>query len=75
VKVNWLGMPNVIAGHEIVPEFIQHDAKPERIAAVARELLENEAKRQAMRRELANVVATLSGTGASERAAQLILSS
>ena len=28
VKVNWLAMPNVIAGHEIVPEFIQHAAKP-----------------------------------------------
>jgi len=73
VKVNWLAMPNVIAGREIVPEFIQHAAQPERIAAVARELLENGSEREAMQRELATVVESLGGTGASERAAQLIL--
>jgi lipid-A-disaccharide synthase len=73
VTVNWLAMPNVIAGREIVPEFIQHDAKPVRIAAVARELLEDASKRDAMRRELDAVVNTLSGAGASARAAQLIL--
>ena len=73
VKVNWLAMPNVIAGREIVPEFIQHDAEPERIAVVARELLENDKIRQAMQRELATVIATLGGAGASERAAKLIL--
>lgn len=73
VTVNWLAMPNVIAGRAIVPEFIQHDAKPDRIAAVARELLENPAKRETMREELATVVGTLGGAGASKRAAELIL--
>ena len=75
VKVNWLAMPNVIAGREIVPEFIQHDANPDRVAPVARELLENDKIRGAMQRELASVVASLGGAGASERAAQLILAS
>ena len=75
VKVKWLGMPNVIAGREIVPEFIQHDAKPERIAAMAHDLLENDEKREVMQRELASIVASLGGAGASERAAKLILSS
>jgi lipid-A-disaccharide synthase len=74
VKVNWLAMPNVIAGREIVPEFIQYDAKPDRISAVARGLLENAAKRESMQRELAAVVSSLGGPGASERAARLILS-
>ena len=73
VKVNWLGMPNVIAGREIVPEFIQHEAEPERIAVVARALLEDDEKRGAMQREMAAVIATLGGPGASERAAKLIL--
>jgi lipid-A-disaccharide synthase len=73
VKVNWLAMPNVIAGREIVPEFIQHEAKPERIAAIARELLENASKREAMQSELAAVVSNLGGSGASERAARLVL--
>jgi lipid-A-disaccharide synthase len=66
-------MPNVIAGREVVPEFIQYEAQPERIAAVARQLLEDSAKREAMQRELAKVVATLGGPGASERAARAIL--
>jgi len=73
VTVNWLAMPNVIAGRGIVPEFIQHDAKPDRIAAVARDLLGNVSRREAMRQELATVVNTLGGAGASKRAAELIL--
>ena len=73
VTVNWLAMPNVIAGRAIVPEFIQHDAKPGRIAVVARELLQNVSKRGAMQQELATVVNTLGGVGASKRAAELIL--
>ena len=73
VKVNWLAMPNVIAGHAIVPEFIQQDAKADRIAAAARKLLENAKKREAMQRELAAVVQSLGGVGASERAATLVL--
>ena len=73
VTVNWLAMPNVIAGREIVPEFIQYEARPERIAAVARELLEQSEKREAMQRELVAIVSTLGGPGASERTAQAIL--
>ena len=73
VTVNWLAMPNVIAGREIVPEFIQYAAKPDHIASIARELLENVLKREAMQKELAAVVSGLGGPGASERAARLIL--
>jgi lipid-A-disaccharide synthase len=72
VKVKWLGMPNVIAGRTIMPEFIQHAAQPASIAAAARDLLADTAKRAAMQRELAAVVASLGGGGASERAAMLI---
>lgn len=73
ITVDWLAMPNVIAGKAIVPEFIQHEAKPERIAVVAQELLRNTSKREAMRRELATIVGNLGGPGASERAAHLVL--
>lgn len=73
VTVHWLAMPNVIANRPIVPEFIQHDARPDRIAATARELLENTSKREAMQRELASVVGSLGGAGASQRAAQMVL--
>lgn len=74
VQVQWLAMPNVIAGRAIVPEFIQHHADPQRIAAVAGELLGDDNRRAAMQRELAEVVNSLGGAGASVRAANLILS-
>ncbi len=73
VTVNWLAMPNVIANRAIVPEFIQHDATPDRIAAVARLLITDTTERQKMQRELASVVNSLGGAGASKRAAELIL--
>ncbi len=73
VTVRWLGMPNVIAGRPIVPEFLQHQARPEQIAAAARELLTNPAHRETMRQELAAVVRQLQTAGASRRAAELIL--
>jgi lipid-A-disaccharide synthase len=73
VKVNWLAMPNVIANRAIVPEFIQHDATPQRITSAARLLIGDVTERQAMQRELAAVVNTLGGAGASKRAAELIL--
>ena len=66
-------MPNVIAGRAIVPEFIQHRATVDRVAAAARELLEVGDRRRAMQNDLAAVVSTLGGPGASDRAAQLIL--
>ncbi len=73
VEVNWIAMPNVIAGREIVPEFIQHAAQPDLVAGAALELLRDAGKREAMQRELAGVVASLGGGGSSVRAAQLIL--
>lgn len=42
VRVPHLGMPNVLAGREVVPEFIQHKAKPEAIAAAALRLIDED---------------------------------
>ena len=39
LKVRWLGMPNLIAERSIVPELLQEEATPERVAAEARILL------------------------------------
>jgi lipid-A-disaccharide synthase len=66
-------MPNVIAGKEIVREFIQHEATPEAVAAAANELLGSEEKRAQMKRDLAGVIASLGERGASARTAHLIL--
>jgi len=73
VKVKYLGMPNVLAGREIIPEFVQHRARGRDIAAAVRSLLDDG---NARREQLVGFesVAAMLGTGdASENAAREIL--
>jgi lipid-A-disaccharide synthase len=44
VKVDWLALPNLIAAASIVPEFLQNEAEPERIAAAVVDLLRGPAR-------------------------------
>ena len=73
VKVNYLGMPNVLTNREVVPEFIQHHARPDRIAAAVEKLIDNAQARQEMIWDFDKIVAQLGESGASERAAKAIL--
>src|SRR6266567_4611850 len=73
VNVKYLGMPNVLANREVVPEFIQHQAKPDAIVKAVLQLMENADARERMISEFDAVVAKLGGSGASERAAQAII--
>jgi lipid-A-disaccharide synthase len=72
VKVNSLTMPNLLAGEEVFPEFIQNAATPENIARAALDLLENEARRNRIKNQLSKIVASLGPPGASRRAAQAV---
>lgn len=74
VNVKHLAMPNLLAGKEIYPEFIQDQATPENIARAALELMRDGARREAVAAKLAQVVASLGKPGAIERAAETILS-
>ena len=73
VNVDFLGMPNLLAGKEVVPEFIQHEAKPDAIVAAVRLLMEDSPARDRMISDFETTTIKLGGTGASERAAQAIL--
>jgi lipid-A-disaccharide synthase len=73
VNVDFLGMPNLLAGKEVVPEFIQHEAKPDAIVAAVRLLMEDSPARDRMISDFKVTTSKLGGTGASERAAQVIL--
>src|SRR5437763_10354927 len=55
VKVPFLSMVNLIAEREIVPEFIQRDMTPGKIAAAAAELLTQPERADRMRNDLAAV--------------------
>ena len=73
VKVNYLGMPNVLANREVVPEFIQHEAKPKEIATTVQRLIDDQAARQEMISSFDAIIDSLGQGGASERAAAAIL--
>ena len=73
IQVNFLAMPNLLAGDAIYPEFVQHAATPENIARAALELLENPGRQEAVRARLAKVIRMLGTPGASSRAARAIL--
>jgi lipid-A-disaccharide synthase len=70
LKVPSLAMPNLIAGRPIIPEFLQEQARPERIAAALAALLDGPA-RDAQLARLGEVRACLSAGDAAARAAAI----
>jgi lipid-A-disaccharide synthase len=73
VKVKYLGMPNVLANREIVPEFIQHKARPRVIATAVARLLTDKAERKRMLKDFACVAQNLGRGQASVNAAEAIV--
>jgi lipid-A-disaccharide synthase len=73
VRVDHIGMVNLIAGERLVPELIQSAANPERIAAESRALLDDAPARAAITAKLMGLRERLGGAGAAERVADLAL--
>ena len=65
VNVKYLGMPNLLAGKEVVPEFIQHRAKPAAIAKAVQLLMEDARARERMISEFDAIVGGLQGAAVS----------
>jgi lipid-A-disaccharide synthase len=78
VKLSRFAMPNLIAGREVVPEFVQHQFVPKKVADKVRELLDDGPSRRQMIADLAEVQRKLQSQddlSASDRAADAILAS
>lgn len=73
VRVQHLGMPNILAGRTMIPEFIQHQARPDAIADAVWQLYSNESARAAMIQGMDEVILQLSETEAGHRAAEVVL--
>lgn len=73
IHTPYLSLPNILAGRRIVPEFMPYYASTDPIAEQAIDLLRSRPRRDAMRRELASLVAPLRAGCASERAADMLL--
>ena len=73
VHVDTYAMANLVAGRRVVPELIQQDFTPERVADEALRVLTDPAKAAAVRRDLRDVHTRLGTRGASLRAAQAVI--
>ena len=73
VRSKFLGLVNWIAGRIIVPEFLQYDATPQKIAKASLEIIQSDGKKSEMLVELKKVRDSLGAPGASSRAALAIL--
>ena len=73
IRTPFLGMPNVLAGREIVPEFLQHEARPNSISRSLLQLMTDPAQREQMISAFDAIIEKLGETGASAKVAQAIL--
>jgi lipid-A-disaccharide synthase len=64
MRTSFLGMPNVLGGREIVPEFLQHEARPKAIARFVLRLMNDSAVRQEMMAGFDEIIAKLGEAGA-----------
>ena len=72
IRSSMKGLVNLIAQEKIVPELFQNEAKPEALAQLAMEYLEEPEKSAAMRSQLAGIRAQLSARRASETVAAAV---
>ncbi len=70
VRIEHIGLPNIVLGREAVPERVQKDATPERLAADMETILQP-AGASAQRKDLAEIRQRLGSGGALERLADL----
>lgn len=72
INIPNIGLPNIVAGRQVLPELLQEDFTPEKVAQAAWELLQPERNVQ-MKRDLDYVRERLGRPGAVERVAELVL--
>jgi lipid-A-disaccharide synthase len=74
ITVSTFAMPNLLAGEEVYPEFLQYALTVDNLSRATLDLLQNEAHRNKIRAQLDQVIASLGPPGAIRRAAATILS-
>jgi lipid-A-disaccharide synthase len=73
LRIPHIAMVNVVAGRRVVPEFVQHRARPKLIAETIVGLLRDERRAAQMREELKGVGTALGRPGAVDRAADAVM--
>lgn len=73
IHVTHIGLVNIIAGKTIAPEFIQNDATPKRLVKAILEIITDETRMEAIKKDLSAIKNKLGQAGASARTAALAL--
>ncbi|OCL25611.1 lipid-A-disaccharide synthase [Orenia metallireducens] len=74
VKLPYIGLPNIIAEKEIVPELLQGEVTGQRIAKEAIAILNSKERTEEIKAGLKEVIIKLGESGATTRVAKLVLS-
>lgn len=72
LRVDRFGLPNLVLGQDVVPELLQDQVEPERLAAEARRLLADGPERTRMLGDLSRVRQALGGPGVVECLAAVV---
>ena len=72
VNVTHVGLPNIVAGKEVIPELLQDAVTPQAIVSLVEPLLTDVERNEAMRSELREVHHKLGEPGAVKRVAELV---
>lgn len=72
LNIPFIGLPNIVAGRQVLPELLQENFTAEKVAAAAEELLQPERNKE-MENDLAFVRQKLGDSGAVRRVAELVL--
>ncbi|MBU0473446.1 MAG: lipid-A-disaccharide synthase [Bacteroidetes bacterium] len=72
VKINYIAMPNIIAGKSVVKEFIQNDVNATLISDFIQSLLDDNSAIRNLKNELEIIKNKLGKSGASNNAAKII---
>jgi len=73
IRIPFIGLVNLVAGEQVVPELIQGALTPDRLAQEALDLLEHDDKRRDIQRKLRLVREKLGRGSASEKTARIAL--
>lgn len=73
IKIDKIGLVNLVLNDKVAPELIQHDATPDKMLAALSQLYTDEERYGATCIRLNEVPSLLGGKGASERAAAMIV--
>ena len=74
IQVDFIGLVNLVAGRGIVPELIQKDVHPQKIAEEALRILRDPTLSRRMTESMAGVRLALGKPGAAHRAARIVCS-